>query len=143
MLIVYINISNYLCVNCRIWWLESWSYIPNRLRWMYLTCIVSDRNVRLVKYKRLWESIFYPPQKKLREGNVFTPACQSFCSQGRRGFLYDVTSCLTETLMDRDLNGQRPPRQRPPEQRTPWTETSMDRDPRRLSFFGAASLHFI
>ena len=25
---------------------------------------------------------FYRPQKKLREGNVFTPVCQSFCSEG-------------------------------------------------------------
>ena len=25
---------------------------------------------------------FYYPQTKLREGNVFTPVCQSFCSQG-------------------------------------------------------------
>ena len=31
----------------------------------------------------------YSPQTKLREGNVFTPVCQSFCSQG--GSLYDVT----------------------------------------------------
>ena len=25
---------------------------------------------------------FYRPQTKLREGNLFTPVCQSFCSQG-------------------------------------------------------------
>ena len=25
---------------------------------------------------------YYRPQMKLREGNVFTPICQSFCSQG-------------------------------------------------------------
>ena len=26
--------------------------------------------------------IYYRPQTKLRKGNVFTPFCQSFCSQG-------------------------------------------------------------
>ena len=90
--------------------------------------------------------------KKLREGNVFTHVCQSFCSQGR-GSLYEVTSCLTAwshvqssgslslvscslrrdpwtgTPLDRDPPGQRPPGQRPPlvrdpsRQRPPWTET--------------------
>ena len=44
----------------------------------------------------------YRPQTKLWEGNVFTPVCQSFYSQG--GSLYDGTSCLTET----------PPRDRDP-----------------------------
>ena len=28
-------------------------------------------------------SYYYHPQMKLRKGNVFTPVCQSFCSQGR------------------------------------------------------------
>ena len=27
-------------------------------------------------------SVFLPPATKLRQGNVFTPICQSFCSQG-------------------------------------------------------------
>ena len=40
---------------------------------------------------------FYFPQTKLREGNVFTPVCQSFCSQG------DVTKIpRTETPVDRE-----------------------------------------
>ena len=26
--------------------------------------------------------VYYRPQTKLRKGNVFTPVCQSFCSQG-------------------------------------------------------------
>ena len=30
-------------------------------------------------------SIYYRPQTKLREGNVFTPVCQSFCSRGGGG----------------------------------------------------------
>ena len=47
----------------------------------------------------------YRPQAKLREGNVFTSVCQSFCSQGAG--VYAVISCLTET---------------------PWTETPLDRD---------------
>ena len=32
-------------------------------------------------------------KRRLNEGNVFTPFCQSFCSRGRV-FLYDVTFCL-------------------------------------------------
>ena len=31
--------------------------------------------------------VCYRPQTKLLEGNVFTPVCQSFCSQGREGCL--------------------------------------------------------
>ena len=30
-----------------------------------------------------WVGNFYRPQTMLPEGNVFTPVCQSFCSQGR------------------------------------------------------------
>ena len=30
----------------------------------------------------LSDLLHYRPQTKLREGNVFTPVCQSFCSQG-------------------------------------------------------------
>ena len=34
-------------------------------------------------YKHWWDSNFiYRPQTKLWKGNVFTPVCQSFCSQG-------------------------------------------------------------
>ena len=38
----------------------------------------------------------YSPQTKLREGNVFTPVCQSSCSQWGTGSLYDITFCLTD-----------------------------------------------
>ena len=41
----------------------------------------------------LWSNCCYRPPTKWREGNVFTPVCQSFCSWGVS--LYDVTSCLT------------------------------------------------
>ena len=51
-----INIRNHLFVNCRIWWLESWSYIPNRQRCMYL---LTDCNVILVKYISRSEPILY------------------------------------------------------------------------------------
>ena len=42
-------------------------------------------------------NVYYRP--KLREGNVFMPVCQSFCSQGREGGLPD---------------GDPPSRERPP-----------------------------
>ena len=41
----------------------------------------------------------YRPQKKLRKGNVFTPVCQSFCSQ------WEGVHPL-----GRHPNGQTPPR---------------------------------
>ena len=37
------------------------------------------RGLRLAKYD---QSNFYRLQTKFREGNVFTPVCQSFCSHG-------------------------------------------------------------
>ena len=49
---------------------------------------------------------FYHPQMKLWEGNVFTPVCQSFCSQGGQQVHHP---------------GQVPPWAGiPPEQVTPW-----------------------
>ena len=63
----------------------------------------------------------YRPQKKLREGNVFTPLCQSFYSQG--------------SLPDRDTTQDRDPVDRDPLDRdhswteTPWTETTPGQRP--------------
>ena len=48
---------------------------------------------------------FYRLQTKSREGDVFPPVCQSFCSQGKGG------------LPDRD------PLDRDPRTETPWTDT--------------------
>ena len=66
--------------------------------------------------------VYYRPQTKLREGIVFTPVSQSFCSQGwGGGSLYGVTSylatwshvpfrgSLSGGLPDRDTPGQRSP----------------------------------
>ena len=49
---------------------------------------------------------FYCPQTKLRKGNVFTPVCQSFCSQG---------GCLPQCI----LGYTHPPLGRHP----PWANT--------------------
>ena len=80
---------------------------------------------------------------KLRKGNVYTPVCQSFCSE-RGGGLPDrdppgqrppwTETPRTETPLDRDPldrdpPGQRPPRTETPWTETPWTETPLDRDP--------------
>ena len=54
--------------------------------------------------------VYLPPATKLRQGNVFAPVCQSFCSQGEG-------VSVRESPLGRD-----PPRQ------TPWTETPLDRD---------------
>ena len=43
---------------------------------------------------------FYRPQTKLRKGNVFTPVCQSFCSQG---------GCLCPSACWDTPPGQTPP----------------------------------
>ena len=102
---------------------------------------------------------FYHTQTKLREGNVFAPVCQSFCSQGE-GSLYNDTSCLAawshvplgglslvtcsfQGSLSRGSHWQRPSwtetplernplRQRPPKQRTPWTETALERPPQTV-----------
>ena len=63
-----------------------------------------------------WVGNFYRPQTMLPEGNVFTPVCQSFCSQGRgvsqhargRGAVHPLRTPWTDTPR------QTPPRQTPP-----------------------------
>ena len=79
-------------------------------------------------YKKL-----LPSATKLWQGNVFTPVCQSFCSQGR---------CLADTLPGQTPPGQTHPQQTPsgqtspqadtPEQTlqadTPWTDTPLGRN---------------
>ena len=99
---------------------------------------------RLASYSN---AFLLPPTMKLRQGNIFTPVCQSFYSQWGRGSLsgrppwtetpdrdpspwtetpfHRDPSPFTETPLDRAPR-QRPPGQRPP---SPWTETPLDIDP--------------
>ena len=51
---------------------------------------------------------YYRPQMKLREGNVFTPVCQSFCSQG------GLPKCMLEYTPRETPWGRHPPGQTPP-----------------------------
>ena len=83
----------------------------------------------------LVDSIFYCPQTKLREGNVFTPVCQSFCSWGG-GSLYDVTACLAARphVPSGGISVSSFGWGRVYLTKTPWadsslTETTLDRDP--------------
>ena len=43
-----------------------------------------------------WVSIVTARKRRLGQGNVFTPVCDSFCSQGREG-CYDVLSVMDST----------------------------------------------
>ena len=56
---------------------------------------------------------FYRPQTNLRKGNVFTPACQSFCS---RGGVYPSMQWADTPL------GRHPPGRHPPPGRYPCTQ---------------------
>ena len=94
----------------------------------------------------------YRPQTKLLKGNVFTPVCQSFCSQGGEGAcpsacwdtsLPGQTPLIKHTPLGRHLlgrhtplgrhpSGQTPPSRpasRPPDRHPPWTDTPLDRHP--------------
>ena len=42
------------------------------------------------RYTSYWNAFLLPSATKLQQGNVFTPACQSFCSQGPGGCLADT-----------------------------------------------------
>ena len=64
------------------------------------------------------------PATKLRKGNVFTPVCQSFCSQDRDP-PPDIDIPQTDTPQTETLPGQRHPPDRDPVDRDP----SLDRDP--------------
>ena len=69
--------------------------------------------------------IYLPPATKLWQGNVFTPVCQSFCSQGR--------GSLSGRPPIQRPPGQKPPwTETPPGHRPPWTETPLDREPNRI-----------
>ena len=68
--------------------------------------------------------IFFPPATKLRQGNVFTPVCQSFCSQ--RGWA-DPPGVGQTPPLDADPPWMQTPRVgRPPQMQTP---TPLDADP--------------
>ena len=70
--------------------------------------------------------VLIPPARKLRQGNVFTPVCQSFCSGAQ--------ICIRETPLgprppDRDPRGQRPHLDRDPLDRDLTDRDPLDRDP--------------
>ena len=71
------------------------------------------------------EGILLPPAKKLRQGNVFTPACQSFHSQGGGcGHHPGQTPLQADTPPSgRHLPG------RHPRADTPWADTPFSRHP--------------
>ena len=64
--------------------------------------ITNKRNKESTKTATEYISLLLPPATKLRQGNVFTPVCQSFCSRGE------------------GVSVREPP---PPRQKSPWTET--------------------
>ena len=86
---------------------------------------------------------FYYPQTKLREGNVFTPVCQSFCSEGGGGSAQPPYADLGigQTPLDADpladlggvgqtpLDGEPPRWTPPPEQTTSCMQTPPHADP--------------
>ena len=45
-----------------------------------LKFLITSVKILLKSFKLIYS--YYRPQTKLRKGNVFTPVCQSFCSQG-------------------------------------------------------------
>ena len=76
---------------CQIWkrWSKGWMVIQ-QLFCLWITIWPFDW-----LYPNLMNGNFTARKRSLWQGNVFTPVCQSFCSQGgSRGSLYDVTSCL-------------------------------------------------
>ena len=66
---------------------------------------------------------YYHPQRRFRQGNVFTPVCESFCSQG--GCLPHTHPHPEQTPPWADTPGQTPlGRQTPPGQTHPWADTT-------------------
>ena len=53
---------------------------------------------------------FYRPQTKLRKGNILTPVCQSFCSDG---------GCLPQCMLGYTPWADTPPGQTPPGRHPP------------------------
>ena len=64
---------------------------------------------------------FYRPQRSCGQGNIFTPVCHSFCSQGGRGSasVHAGISPWEQTPPQE----QTPPRTRPPQEQTPLDQT--------------------
>ena len=79
----------------------------------------SRQTILASQYKVLCEALQcnYRLQTKLRKGNVFTPICQSFCSQ--EGVSASVHAGI-HTPPGQTSPGQTPPRQIPPWEDTPW-----------------------
>ena len=65
----------------------------------------------LLQYKNIYFN-FYRPQRSCGQGNIFTPVCHSFCSQGG--------VCLSACW---DTTTPHPPGADPPGSRPPWEQT--------------------
>ena len=73
----------------------------------------------MTKFLNRTKCSYYRPQTKLRKGNVFTPVCQSFCSQG-----VCIPACTGHTLPGQTLPlGRHPPGRHPPRQTHSWADT--------------------
>ena len=70
---------------------------------------------------------FYHPQMKFQKGTVFTPVCQSFCSQGGHVCL---SACWDTHPLGRHPLGRHPPGYTPPQQ-TPCPVHAGIHTPRR------------
>ena len=82
-------------------------------------------------------TLFYRPQRSCDQGNIFTPVCHSFCSQGGGG----LPQCMlgyhpppgADTPLPRTRHSPKsrphppgadtPPQTRPPRTRPPWEQT--------------------
>ena len=75
---------------------------------------------------------FYRPQRSCGQGNIFTPVCHAFCSQGGEGVYLSAcwnTNPPREQTPPLGADTRHPPDQTPLEQTPPWEQTPWELTP--------------
>ena len=98
----YVNLNSLTGINRCFYYVFHVINLHDYIRGMYLKAIFYQSN--------------YRPQRSCGQGNIFTPVCHSFCSQGG-GCL---SACWDTTPPAADPHQSRhPPEQTPPQEQTP------------------------
>ena len=83
-------------------------FVKSIQSWIFVEILFWENMATMTKWSV--SLYFYSPQKKLWKGNVFTPVCQSVCSQ---------EGCLPQCML-----GYTHPQADTPGQTPPWADTS-------------------
>ena len=68
---------------------QPYAYLTEVTKLRYFSCNILYSRLLVVFFFNMMKDIFAARKRSLRQGNVFTPVCQSFCSGGVSAPLHD------------------------------------------------------